>query len=762
MIRVQPADGMRWQAIRPTGGRKRRRGRHSDVPAAPGHAMRQSLKTPILVMDNTPDPCCNGRMLGQPNRKHDMRPRASGSTACALPFAILVLSALASLPAAAQTEVPPLNTWGTPGMVDMPSATPMPDGRISGAFTSLGPLSRTAFGFQAGPRVAGGFRYTRAEGLAAGGADWADAAFDLRLTLLLETAARPAVTLGFQDILGTGLSSGEYLVATKSLGSGIAVSAGLGWGRFGQAGTLSDGGSRPPLSSAERPDAGAWFSGPAAAFAGVTWAATDRLTLALEYSADRYDAEVSRGLIDRPAPWNAGLSYRVADGVRMGVYTLGGTEVGLSLTMALDPKGTPALGPRIGAPPPVIPRGVETHAPGTTATLGPPLARALAADGMRLEGFRIDGTTAELRLSNLRHEAWPQALGRAARTLTRGLPPEIETLKLVPVEGGLPVSSVRLTRSDLEALETAPDGTERLRARAVIGEAPAGPALVPPGTFPRLSWGLSPYLRARVFQGTDAGRGEVGLRLSGAWQPSPGLTFAGTISGRAAGTLDGGALPAATSLPRVRTDAARFDAINPRLDRLTVDWRGRPAPAFHARAQAGYLEPMFAGVAGEVLWKPVDSRLALGLELAQVIRRDPGGAGLDLGDYETVTGHASAYWDFGDGVTGRLDAGRYLAGDWGGTVALDRTFANGWRVGIFATLTDADWAEVPGGFDRGVTVTIPTAWFRGDATRASTDLAFGGRLSDAGQRLSLSGRLYDSASAADAARLDRDWGRFWR
>ncbi len=688
--------------------------------------------------------------------------RRVGRTGGAWGLATLLLAALAGLPAAAQTDVPALNTWGAPGIVDMPSATPMPDGRISGAFTALGPLSRTAFGFQAGPRIAGGFRYTRAEGLAADGTDWADAAFDLRLTLLTETTSRPAVTLGFQDILGTGLSSGEYLVATKSLGSGIAVTAGLGWGRFGQAGTLSDSGRRPPLSAAERPDAGAWFSGPAAAFAGVTWAATDRLTLALEYSADRYDDEVASGLLDRPAPWNAGLSYRVADGVRLGAYTLGGSEVGLSLTLAIDPKGTPALGPRIGTPPPVIVRGAGTHAPGTTTSLGAPLARALAAEGMRLDGFRIDGTTAELRLSNLRHEAWPQALGRAARTLTRGLPPEVETLVLVPVEGGLPVASVRLARTDIEALETAPDGTERLRARATIGAAPREPAVVPPGTYPRLSWGLSPYLRARVFQGTDAGRGEVGLRLSGAWQPTSGLTFAGTISARAAGTLGDGEVPAATSLPRVRSDAARFDAINPRLDRLTADWRGRPGANLYARMQAGYLEPMFAGVAGEVLWQPVDSRLALGLELAQVIRRDPGGTGLDLGDYDTLTGHASAYWDFGGGVTGRLDAGRYLAGDWGATVALDRTFANGWRIGAYATLTDADWSEVPGGFDRGVTVTIPTAWFRGDATRAATDLGFGGRLTDAGQRLSLSGRLHDSVSAADAARLNRDWGRFWR
>ena len=680
---------------------------------------------------------------------------------------MLALSVFFALPAAADAArsagggsvhgMPPVNAWGVPGMVDMPMATPMPDGRISAAFAAIGPLSRTSFGFQAGPRIAAGFRYSRAEGLLTGDSDWADSAFDLRLTLLDHAEGRPAVTLGFHDILGTGLSSGEYLVATQRFAPGLSASAGIGWGRFGQAGGLGRG-TRPPLSDRGEGGPEAWFTGPAAPFAGISWAATDRLTFALEYSADRYEAEVAAGLLDRPAPWNAGVTYEVSEGVRLGAYTLGGQEIGFSLSLAVDPKGTPALGPRIGAPPPVIPRGPGTHVPGTAASLAAPLSRALASEGLRMEAFDLDGTRAELRLSNARHEAWPQALGRAARTLTRGLPPEVETLTLVAVENGLAETSLTVARSDLERLETAPGAAEELRRRAVLAPASMGRGTIPPGTYPRFAWSLTPYLRARVFQGTDAGRGEAGLRLNADWQPAPGLSFGGTATTRIAGTLDGGTPPAST-LPRVRTDAALYDATNPSLDRLTGEWRGRLASSVYARTQAGLLEPMFAGIAGEALWKPDGSRLALGVELAQVFQRTPGTA-FDLGDYETMTGHLSAYWDFGGGVTGRIDAGRYLAGDWGATAALDRTFANGWRVGIYATATDAE--DVPGGFDRGIAVTIPSAWFRGNATRATTELGFGGQLTDAGQRLNLSGRLYDSVRAADRTRIERDWARFWR
>ena len=65
----------------------------------------------------------------------------------------------------------------------------------------------------------------------------------------------------------------------------------------------------------------------------------------------------------------------------------------------------------------------------------------------------------------------------------------------------------------------------------------------------------------------------------------------------------------------------------------------------YARTTLGYLEEMYGGVSTEVLWKPADSRLGLGAEVNYARQRD-----FDLGfgfqDYDVVTGHASAYYDF--------------------------------------------------------------------------------------------------------------------
>jgi len=178
----------------------------------------------------------------------------------------------------------------------------------------------------------------------------------------------------------------------------------------------------------------------------------------------------------------------------------------------------------------------------------------------------------------------------------------------------------------------------------------------------------------------------------------------------------------------------------------------------------GYLERMHAGVSGEVLWKPVDSQLALGVELNYTKQRDTdGGLGFDEYDYDVVTGYVSAYYDFGNGYLGQLDVGRYLAGDVGATLSLDRVFANGWRVGAFATVTDVSAAEFgEGGFDKGIRFTVPFNWALGTDSRRGFGMTLRPKTGDGGARVDVDDRLYESLREYHTDGLDPDWGRVWR
>jgi hypothetical protein len=178
---------------------------------------------------------------------------------------------------------------------------------------------------------------------------------------------------------------------------------------------------------------------------------------------------------------------------------------------------------------------------------------------------------------------------------------------------------------------------------------------------------------------------------------------------------------------------------------------------------------MFAGISTEVLYKPVDSRWALGGELNYVVQRDYDmGFGTqhfdDLGGpYDVLSGHVSVYYDFANGYHARVDMGRYLAGDLGATFALDREFANGWRVGAYATLTDIPFDDFgEGSFDKGIVVTIPTDWALGVPTRHRNTLNLSSLTRDGGARLNVDRRLYDVVRPGHRDALTESWGRFWR
>jgi hypothetical protein len=97
------------------------------------------------------------------------------------------------------------------------------------------------------------------------------------------------------------------------------------------------------------------------------------------------------------------------------------------------------------------------------------------------------------------------------------------------------------------------------------------------------------------------------------------------------------------------------------------------------------------------------------------------------------------------------------------TLTLDREFANGWKVGAFATLTDMPFETFgEGSFDKGIRIQIPFAWLTGGATRKTYATTLRPLLRDGGARLEVEGRLYNTVRDYHASRLDDQWGRFWQ
>ena len=694
---------------------------------------------------------------------------------------ILAALTLSAAPLAVQAEGLPhqtrswgYNTYGVSGLLDMPVATSREDAELAFTTSYMSGIARVSLSFQISDRLSGTFRYSILDKLPVTGSRPNDRSLSLHYRLVDEGDYMPAIAVGMNDIVGTGLFSGEYVVGTKTITPRLRGTLGLGWGRLAGVGGFSNPlgkindrfDTRPGWSggSGGTLEAKSWFRGEAAFFGGIEWQASERLRLIAEYSSDAYP-DRSYVFIDRKSQLNFGLAWRASENLTVNASYLYGSELGLQFSYTMNPKRAAAGSGTERAPQPVLPAHAAAAATWgdvdedrVTAALQSDLAR----EGITLEGYRNDGTRLRVALRNNRYGVPAQALGRAARILTRHAPGEVSEFDLTLTHQSMPVSRVTLQRQDLEELEFHPVAPDLLRAATVIRDT-RDPLERLPGTWPVLSYGIAPYLTPSLFDPSSPLRADIGLALSGRYEPAPGLVFSGILHQKLFGTLDQSERNSDSVLPHVRSDASLYyKSASTSLPELTAAYYFRPGPDLFGRVTAGYLESMFGGISAEILWKPQNSRLALGAEVNYARQRafdDMFG----FQDYAITTGHLSAYYEISGEYTGQLDIGRYLAGDVGATLTLAREFENGWKVGVFATKTDVSSREFgEGSFDKGILLSVPLSWITGKPSTTKVSTTLRPLLRDGGARLNVSGRLYEGVRANQASELDGSWARFWR
>lgn len=685
---------------------------------------------------------------------------------------------------------PSLNFYGSPGIIDMPSGQMLPDGQFTTTIGYFGGQTRYTLTFQALPWVSASFRYSKIENWNMGGfATYYDRGFDMRFRLHKETQYWPEITLGLQDFIGTGIYSAEYLVATKTfkapgfgrarLPGKLKLTGGLGWGRLGSSGSIGSpfGGPRPaydPSDTGGKPAYDQWFRGPVAPFGGIEWMPNDRTSVKFELSSDAYVTETqSTSVFERKSRYNFGVEYQATRRTRLGAYYMYGSEFGITAQFQLNPLDPAAL-MTSPAPRPVKLRPSRTGNSDAWSTewaqssdaplrLRDQLEPLLRESGLILEALDVSANTAELRFRNLKYRSFANAVGRAARALAQVMPASVETFRLIPVSLGMPTSAVTIRRSDLEALEFDENATDALLAVTGFGDAPqiGEGAVLASDLYPESSWALKPYTTNSYFDPDQPFRIDFGVALRGSYRPAPGWIISGTIRQRLAGNIADSDRESNSTLPHVRTDAVLYAKADTTLNNLYVSKQWRPGKDLYARVTAGYLESMYGGISTELLWKPVNSRLGVGLDANYVRKRDYDQL-LGFQDYSVFTGYLRTYYDFGKGWNGRLDVGRYLAKDVGATVTLNREFDNGWTLGGFFTMTNVsaeDYGE--GSFDKGIILKIPIGWFLGKPSRQTFGTTIRPVQRDGGQQLSVPNPLFGQVRQAHRQALTSQWVRAW-
>jgi hypothetical protein len=365
-----------------------------------------------------------------------------------------------------------------------------------------------------------------------------------------------------------------------------------------------------------------------------------------------------------------------------------------------------------------------------------------------MEAFAIDGVNAWLYYNNSTYYRETEAVERIARVLMSTAPAQIERFHIVSMSAGLPTMQFDLQRGNLERSIEQAGGLDLVREGAAQL---LPPALVSPflsqgrmQNFPRFTWAIFPQFRQQLFDPSNPFAMQLLAGAQATVQLTQQLSFTAQVEASLLDNFNVARLSDSV-LPHVRTDFVQYFAKGKNgIDNLQVHYSFRLAPNVFGFARAGYLESMFAGIGGEILWRPAGQRWALGADFYRVRQRNFDRL-FGFQNYEVNTGHVSLYYQspWYD-LNFVVRAGQYLAGDRGLTFEMSRRFSTGIEIGAFFSVTNVSAARFgEGSFDKGIFFRIPVNW----AIPISSQNEFGMNMRpvqrDGGQRLEGDAMLYE-------------------
>ena len=500
-----------------------------------------------------------------------------------------------------------------------------------------------------------------------------------------------------------------------------------------------------------------WFKGEASAFYGATYKLTDKLKLLSEYTPDTMLRE--RSYIDIKSPWNFGSSYQLNKYLNISAHYLHGSQFSITAHLAVNPNDPPMRGGMELAPVPMRLRG-EKVSP-VLQTNEVVIRKVLTADRFEIYYLEFENNTVKIGINNTKFRSQAQAVGRIASTLQRFTSDAItiatisfysEDLQLVSYQ----VDLEKVTKEQYYPVK--PDIKNQSITAIDLKPLPGS------NDTQRFNWGVGPYFAHRLFNPDLPLSMETGIEVAASYRLAPGLKISGAVRKSLLTNLTDNKRRSNSVLPRVHSDWPLYDLAGQsgHIHELAISYFDNLAPGLYGRAHAGFLEPFFAGVGAEILYKPAQWPIGIGVDVHRVRKRDYD-MRLDLLDYETTVGHLSLYYDAGGRFDVEINAGRYLAGDWGMTTTISREFGSGWEVGGYATLTDVPFDTFgEGSFDKAIYVSIPLDWITSTPNKAQRILTLRPITRDGGANLASARSLNRHIKRSHNASFKREYGRLWK
>lgn len=654
--------------------------------------------------------------------------------------------------------------FGGTGLLQLPTARIAPEGEFSLNYRDNDQYRFYTTSIALFPWLEGTIRYadvrTRrySQNTAfSGNQSYKDKSFDFKVRLLQESYYIPEVAFGKRDISGTGLFDGEYLLGSKRFGP-VDLTLGVGWGYIGNSGNITNPfckASDKYCHRSELVDAGeisfdGMFKGPASIIGGIEYQTPwHPLRLKLEYDGNDYKDDFAKN-IRQFTHYNVGAVYRVADWADVNLsYERGNTLMfGFTLRTNLND-----LRPVLRDNPKPAYRPEVTDGPPSYTVVANQLTELKYNAGFDEPEIKYHDKTVYMSGDQQRYRDPREAVDRANRILVNHLPADVETIRVTQTKMHLPQvtteTNVASLKKELQGYPLGQEGKLLQKRVEPIDPTPDehGYRIKPS----RLSYSFEPKLIQSLGGPEGFYMYQIGLLPSANyWLTDNWLVDSGVFINlhNNYNKFNSSLLPTDSTLPRVRTHIRDYVRNDVYISNLQTNYVTDFGHGFYGQAYGGYLEMMYGGVGAELLYRPLDSQWAVGVDANYVKQRDWDDM-MRFTDYSVRTGFITTYWTPSqlNGVLLKVAVGQYLAGDKGVTIEMAKRFDSGVKVGIWgakSNVSKADYGE--GGFSKGFYVSVPFDLMSVTPDTNHAVISWTPLTRDGGQSLGRKYRLYDMTS----------------
>ncbi len=658
--------------------------------------------------------------------------------------------------------------FGGVGLIQTPTARFAQDGTLIWGASNASPYNRLYVGMTILPWIEGVIRYTEIENRLysnspefSGDQSAKDKSADIKFGITREGKYMPQIAIGLRDIGGTSDYGAEYIVANK-MWKDFDFTLGLGYGLMSRRSNMKN-----PLTliSSSFKNRGTttggiggtlntdlWFKGEEVTLWGGLKYKTPipNLSLKLEYDPNDYSDEsgVNKQVIEVDSPLNIGIDYLLFDRYYISANFQRGNEFSLNISKPMNFNKQ---------------FGTEKFIPGRESLFnrnqyffknaGPQLRKKLtdtiiiqmANEGLATHAIIFHDDEIIVEISQNRFRSTISAVDIAYRILAYNAPKEFKYFTVNNLDFGVTNFSSTIDRTDLvQSVSKGPLQEDEIYINENFPNYDGSGYFENPYMYPHYEWSLRPTVRS-VLGGPDGFYlWQLQAKLNTIISFKKGLYLETEIHQKISDNFDKWKLPSDSDIEHVRTDMREYwktgDLI---LARMQLDYLHQISPSITTRFSVGYLEEMFGGAGGEILYYDPDKRWAVGLNLYKVKQRAYRQK-FDFRDYKTLTGHVTLFYELPFyNMLFKATGGKFLAGDKGIELDLSRRFNNGVEIGARFALTNLSAEEYgEGSFGKWVYGNIPMDIFSQRGTRDKTFFEWAPLVRDGGQRLKTGKDLY--------------------